>query len=38
MNYHHVIEALGILMCGLIFYSYAYRWFRWSRGSRRIAA
>ena len=27
MNYHDVIEALGILMCGLIFYSYAYRWF-----------
>ena len=27
MNYHHVIEALGILMCGLIAYSYAYRWF-----------
>ncbi len=27
MNYHHIIEALGILMCGLIFYAYAYRWF-----------
>lgn len=27
MNAHHIIEALGILMGGLIFYSYAYRWF-----------
>jgi signal transduction histidine kinase len=26
MNVHDVIEALGILMFGLIFYSYAYRW------------
>ncbi len=25
MNYHHVVEALGILLFGLIFYSYAYR-------------
>ncbi len=27
MNFHHVVEALGILMFGLIFYSYAYRGF-----------
>jgi signal transduction histidine kinase len=27
MNYHDIIEALGILLCGTIFYSYAYRWF-----------
>jgi signal transduction histidine kinase len=26
MDVHHVVEALGILMCGVIFYSYAYRW------------
>ncbi len=26
MHVHDVIEALGILMFGLIFYSYAYRW------------
>ena len=26
MNVHDVIEALGILMFGLIFYSYAHRW------------
>ncbi len=31
MNVHHIIEALGILVCGLIFYSYAYRWFARAR-------
>jgi signal transduction histidine kinase len=27
MNYHHVIEAAGIVSLGLIFYSYLVRWF-----------
>ena len=27
MDYHHVIEAAGVVSLGLIFYSYAFRWF-----------
>lgn len=34
MNIHHVVEALGIVLFGVIFYSYGYRWF----GDRRALA
>jgi signal transduction histidine kinase len=27
MNYHHLVEAAGVVSLGLIFYSYAFRWF-----------
>ena len=27
MDYHHVVEAAGVVSLGLIFYSYAFRWF-----------
>jgi len=27
MDYHHVVEAAGVVSLGLIFYSYAIRWF-----------
>ena len=27
MNYHHLLEAIGILVAGLLFYSYTYSWF-----------
>src|ERR1700741_2739737 len=27
MDYHHVVEAAGGVSLGLIFYSYAFRWF-----------
>jgi signal transduction histidine kinase len=28
MDYHHVVEAAGIVSLGWIFYSYAFRWFQ----------
>jgi signal transduction histidine kinase len=27
MDYHHVVEAVGVVIVGLVFYSYACRWF-----------
>ena len=27
MDYHHVVEAAGVVSLGLIFNSYAFRWF-----------
>jgi signal transduction histidine kinase len=27
MNYHHMVESAGVVSLGLIFYSYAFRWF-----------
>ena len=27
MNFHHLAEAIGILVSGLVFYSYTYSWF-----------
>jgi len=27
MDYHHVVEVAGVVSLGLIFYSYAFRWF-----------
>ena len=31
MNYHHLLEAIGILVSGLLFYSYTYSWFPLAR-------
>ena len=28
MDYHHVMEAAGVVVFGLVFYSYTFRWFR----------
>ena len=28
MDYHHVLEAAGVVVFGLVFYSYTFRWFR----------
>ena len=28
MEFHHVMEATGVVILGLVFYSYAFRWFR----------
>src|SRR2546430_11394227 len=27
MDYHHVLEAAGVVVFGLVFYSYTLRWF-----------
>src|SRR5207244_2640570 len=27
MDYHHVLEAAGVVVFGLVFYSYTFRWF-----------
>src|SRR5205807_771296 len=27
MDYHHVLEASGVVVFGLVFYSYTFRWF-----------
>ena len=27
MNYHHVVEATGVVAVGLVFYSYTWKWF-----------
>jgi len=28
MEFHHVMEAAGVIVLGLVFYSYAFRWFQ----------
>lgn len=40
MNLYHILEAIGILVSGLLFYSYTYSWFPAGRqhGRRRRAA
>src|SRR4029450_7218241 len=35
MDYHHVVEAAGVVSLGLIFYSYAFRWFEAGPGAWR---
>jgi signal transduction histidine kinase len=35
MEPHHVIEAVGIVVLGLVFYSYALRWLQSTEGVRR---
>jgi LytS/YehU family sensor histidine kinase len=32
VDYHHVVEAAGIVMLGLVFYSYVRRWLQSTRG------
>src|SRR5262245_54565114 len=41
MDYHHVVEAVGVVSLGWIFYSYAFRWFQtgpaaWRRWRRVV--
>src|SRR5256714_1794525 len=35
MDYHHVVEAAGAVALGLVFYSYAWRWFDAAESPRR---
>src|SRR5207247_10481192 len=35
MDYHHVLEAAGVVVFGLVFYSYT---FRWSHPKERLEA
>jgi len=37
MEPHHVVEAVGIVVLGLVFYSYARRWFELAERSARLA-
>src|SRR5262249_57500798 len=37
MEPHHVVEAVGIVVLGLVFYSYARRWFEAAERSARPA-
>jgi len=36
MNYYHVLEAVGMLVGGLLFYSYTYSWIPPGRSDRRL--
>ena len=36
MNLHHVVEAIGILVSGLLFYSYTYSWLPTTRPGTRL--
>ena len=36
MNLHHVVEAIGILVSGLLFYSYTYSWLPTTRRGSRL--
>src|SRR5688572_924926 len=35
MDYHHVVEAAGVISLGLVYYSFTYRWFEAGPPARR---
>ncbi len=35
MDYHHVVEAAGVVSLGLVYYSFTYRWFEAGPPARR---
>lgn len=35
MDYHHIVEATGVVSVGLVFYSYTFRWFATGPPGRR---
>ena len=36
MDYHHLLEAAGIVVSGVLFYSLAYGWFETERSTAKL--